>query len=61
MYKRQFLIHYRREGNPWEAAAFAACAAACSVEAEGIAGIPDRAALEARLARYRRGLGGEPA
>lgn len=52
-----FLIHYQREGNPWEAAAFAACAAAGSVEAEGIAGIPDRAALEARLARYRRRLG----
>jgi sugar/nucleoside kinase (ribokinase family) len=56
-----FLIHYQREGNPWEAAAFAACAAACSVEAEGIAGIPDRAALEARLASYRRRLAGEPA
>lgn len=52
-----FLIHYQREGNPWEAAAFAACAAASAVEAEGIAGIPDRPALEARLARYHRRLG----
>jgi len=52
-----FLIHYRQEGNPWDAAAFAACAAACSVEAEGITGIPDRPALEARLARHRHRLG----
>lgn len=49
-----FLIHYQREGDPWEAAAYAACAAASAVEAEGIAGIPDRAALEARVARYRK-------
>jgi sugar/nucleoside kinase (ribokinase family) len=54
-----FLIHYQREGDPWEAAAYASCAAACSVEAEGIAGIPDPLALEARLVRYRRRLGGE--
>lgn len=52
-----FLVQYQREGDPWEAAAFAACAAACSVEAEGIAGIPDRQALAARLARYRRRFG----
>jgi sugar/nucleoside kinase (ribokinase family) len=49
-----FLIRYQREGDPWGAAAFATCAAACSVEAEGIAGIPDRPTLDARLARYRR-------
>jgi len=53
-----FLIQYQREGDPWEAAGFAACAAACSVEAQGIAGIPDRPALDARLARYRRRLAG---
>jgi sugar/nucleoside kinase (ribokinase family) len=48
------LVAYNREGNPWDAAAAAACCAAASVEAEGAAGIPDRAALEARIARYRR-------
>ena len=52
------LIEYHREGNPWEAAEAAACAAAASVEAEGAAGIPDRAALEARLRAYRRRRGG---
>ncbi|MFQ5897801.1 MAG: PfkB family carbohydrate kinase [Candidatus Methylomirabilia bacterium] len=51
-----FLIRYQREGDPWEAAAFAACAAANSVEMEGIAGIPDRATLEDRLSRYRKRL-----
>jgi len=53
-----FLIEYQREGDPWEAAAAAACAAACSVEAEGLGGIPDRLALEARLAHYHRRLVG---
>ena len=48
------LIEYQREGNPWDAAAAAACAAAVSVEAPGAAAIPDRAGLEARLAAYRR-------
>lgn len=48
------LIAYNRDGNPWDAAAAASCSAAASVEAEGVAGIPDRAALEARLAAYRR-------
>jgi sugar/nucleoside kinase (ribokinase family) len=45
-----FLIHYQREGNPWEAAQFAACAAALRVEGSGIAAIPSRAAVEARVA-----------
>jgi sugar/nucleoside kinase (ribokinase family) len=54
-----FLIHYEREGNPWDAAAYAACAAACSVEADGTTGIPDHAELEARVGRYRRRLTGE--
>ncbi|MFQ5521375.1 MAG: PfkB family carbohydrate kinase [Candidatus Methylomirabilia bacterium] len=53
-----FLIHYQHEGDPWEAAAFAACAAASSVEVEGLAGIPDRPTLEARLSRYRKRLFG---
>jgi sugar/nucleoside kinase (ribokinase family) len=52
------LIEYQREANPWEAAAAAACAAAASVEAPGAAGIPDRAALRARLAAYQRRLHG---
>lgn len=51
------LIQFHREGNPWEAAAFAACAAALHVEGVGIAAIPSRAAIEERLAAYRRRLG----
>ena len=51
------LVAYNRDGNAWDAAAVAACCAAASVEAEGVAGVPDRAALEARLAAYRRRLG----
>lgn len=54
-----FLIHYQREGDPWDAAAYAVCAAASAVEGEGIAGIPDRSTLEARFERYRRRLSGE--
>jgi len=52
------LIEYQRGGDAWEAAAAAACAAAASVEAEGTAAILDRAGLDARLAAYRRRLGG---
>jgi sugar/nucleoside kinase (ribokinase family) len=52
------LIAYYRDGNAWDAAAAAACSSAASVEGEGVAGIPDRAALEARLAAYRRRQGG---
>jgi sugar/nucleoside kinase (ribokinase family) len=51
------LIAYHRDGNAWDAATEAACCAAASVEAEGAAAIPDRAALEARLVAYRRRLG----
>lgn len=51
------LVAYNRDGNAWDAAAVAACCAAASVEAEGVAGVPDRAGLEARLAAYRRRLG----
>jgi sugar/nucleoside kinase (ribokinase family) len=50
-----FLIHYHFDGDPWEAAAAGACAAALSVEAEGWAAVPDRVALDAAVAEYRRG------
>jgi len=52
-----FLIQYQREANPWEAAHFAACAAALSVEGRGIGAIPSAAQVEERLAAYRRRLG----
>lgn len=48
-----FLMAYRRDGNPWEAAEAAACAAALSVEGEGWSAVPDRAGLGAALAAYR--------
>lgn len=51
-----FLIECQREGNPWDAAQFAACAAALHVEGVGIAAIPFRAAVETRLEAYRRRL-----
>ncbi len=51
------LIAYNWDGNAWDAATIAACCAAASVEAEGVAGVPDRAGLEARLVAYRRRLG----
>lgn len=52
------LIEYQREGNAWDAAAAAACAAAACVEGVGGSRIPDRPTLTARLAAYRRRLGG---
>jgi sugar/nucleoside kinase (ribokinase family) len=48
-----FLIDYQRHGNPWDAAATAACAGALSVQGEGIAAIPDRKALDEALRAYR--------
>jgi sugar/nucleoside kinase (ribokinase family) len=48
-----FLIQYHRGGDPWEAAAAAACAASLAVEAEGWSGVADRAGLEAALHAYR--------
>jgi sugar/nucleoside kinase (ribokinase family) len=48
------LVAYQRDGNPWEAAAAAACVAAASVEGRGASAIPDLGALEARLGAYRR-------
>jgi sugar/nucleoside kinase (ribokinase family) len=47
-----FLVHYHRQGDPWEAAAAAACAGSLAVEGPGWSSLPDRRALEAALARY---------
>jgi hypothetical protein len=48
-----FLLRYHFDGDPWEAAAAAACAASLSLGDEGWAAVPDRAGLEATLAEYR--------
>ena len=48
-----FLIRYHFDGDPWEAAAAAACAGSLAVEAEGWTAVPDRAALDEAIARYR--------
>ena len=52
------LVEYQRRGDPWEAAAAAACGGAASVEGEGPAAVLDRAGLDARLATYLRRGGG---
>jgi sugar/nucleoside kinase (ribokinase family) len=49
-----FLARYRRDGDPWEAAEAATCAASLSVEGVGWSTVPDRAGLEAALKDYRR-------
>ncbi len=49
-----FLVEYQRTGDPWEAAVAAACAGSLAVEGEGWSTVPDRAALDAALADYRR-------
>lgn len=48
-----FMAHYRAEGDPWQAAEAAACAAALSVEGEGWSAVPDAATLERALGAYR--------
>jgi sugar/nucleoside kinase (ribokinase family) len=48
-----FLARYRRDGDPWDAAEAAACAASLSVEGVGWTAVPDPAMLEAALKRYR--------
>jgi sugar/nucleoside kinase (ribokinase family) len=55
-----FLLHYQRQGDPWEAAGWASCAAALSVEGTGVTGIPSREAVESRFRRYREHIGAEP-
>jgi 1D-myo-inositol 3-kinase len=47
-----FLIQYQRDGDPWQAAAAAACAGSLAVEGEGWSVVPDRAALDAALVEY---------
>lgn len=49
-----FLIQYQRDGDPWLAAAAAACAGSLAVEGEGWSAVPDRAALDAALLEYQR-------
>jgi 1D-myo-inositol 3-kinase len=48
-----FLIQYQRDGDPWLAAAAAACAGSLAVEGEGWSAVADRAALDAALAEYQ--------
>jgi len=49
-----FLIQYQRDGDPWHAAAAAACAGSLAVEGEGWSAVADRAELDAALAEYQR-------
>lgn len=49
-----FMICYHLDGDPWQAAAAASCAASLAVEGEGWSTVPDRAALDAVLAAYLR-------
>ena len=48
-----FLVEYDRSGDPWRAAAAAACAGSLTVEGEGWVTVPDRSALDIALAEYR--------
>lgn len=48
-----FMVRYRLDGDPWQAAETAACAAALSVEGEGWSVVPDADALEDALDAYR--------
>lgn len=47
------LLHLRETNNPLAAAHFAACTAALSIAGPGHSHIPERAAVEAALARHR--------
>jgi sugar/nucleoside kinase (ribokinase family) len=51
-----FLVRYHETGNPLEAAAFGACAAACVVEGLGLTTLGDRHEIARRLARRERFL-----
>lgn len=54
VFAAHFLIHYQIDGDAWDAAAAASCAASLSVEAAGTTGLPDRAQLEAALREHLR-------
>lgn len=47
-----FLIRLHETRDPWESTRFASCAASFVVEGEGVAAVPDRAMVEARLSLY---------
>ena len=49
-----FLVQYQRDGDPWQAAAAAACAGSLAVEGEGWSTVADRATLDTALADYAR-------
>jgi sugar/nucleoside kinase (ribokinase family) len=49
-----FMVEYDRHGDPWEAAAAAACAAALSVEGEAFSTVPTAERLRAVLEEYRQ-------
>jgi 1D-myo-inositol 3-kinase len=49
-----FLVRYHETHDVLEAAAFAACAASCAVEAVGAAGLGDRTEIEKRMALRER-------
>jgi sugar/nucleoside kinase (ribokinase family) len=48
-----FLVYHDRQGDPWEAAEAATCAASLSVEGEGWSTVPDAVTLAAALEAYR--------
>jgi sugar/nucleoside kinase (ribokinase family) len=56
VFATMFMLHADREGDPWEAATYAACAAALSVEGRGPSAIPDAGRLAQAVEHYRRGL-----
>jgi sugar/nucleoside kinase (ribokinase family) len=51
-----FVVEYERHGDPWEAAAAGACAAALSVEGEAFSTVPTAERLKAALDTYRHTL-----
>ncbi|PYN01585.1 MAG: sugar kinase [Candidatus Rokuibacteriota bacterium] len=49
-----FMVQYQRDGDPWLAAAAAACAGSLAVEGIGWSSLADRPTLDALLASYQR-------
>ena len=54
VFAASFLIHYYREGDPWHAAGYAACAGALTASDQGLAGVPTRDALDNLWDQYLR-------